>query len=131
MDFKWVKPEAVFGMHKRQISEHGGIDGIRDEGLLFSALSRPENLNAYGENADVSALAASYAYGIAKNHPFLDGNKRTAMVVAITFLNLNGFDFDAPAPDIYTLFLGLAEGLVEEEELAEWIRERVYAFAAD
>ena len=112
-------------MHKRQIAEHGGIDGLRDEGLLLSAMARPENLDAYGESVDLAALAASYAFGIAKNHPFLDGNKRTALVVAITFLNLNGHDFDAPSDDTYTLFLGLAEGSISEDELAAWFRERL------
>lgn len=131
MEFEWVALDAVFAMHKRQIAEHGGTEGVRDEGLLLSALARPENLYAYGENVDVAALGASYAFGIAKNHPFLDGNKRTAMVVAITFLNLNGFDFDAPAPETYTLFLGLAEGSVSQEELAEWIRKRLYPLDAD
>ena len=125
MEFKWVKLDTVLAMHKRQIAEHGGTDGIRDEGLLLSALARPENLLAYGENVDVAALAASYAFGIAKNHPFLDGNKRTAMVVAITFLNLNGSDFDAPSAETYIQFLGLAEGTVSEDKLASWFRERL------
>lgn len=112
-------------MHKRQIAEHGGTNGMRDEGLLLSALARPENLHAYGENVDSAALAASYAFGIAKNHPFLDGNKRTALVVAVSFLNLNGYDFDAPPQDTYTTFLRLAEGSIQEEDLAAWFRERL------
>lgn len=131
MEFIWIEFDFVLAAHKRQIAEHGGTEGIRDEGLLFSALARPENLFAYGENVDVAALAASYAFGIAKNHPFLDGNKRTAMVVAITFLNRNGLDFDAPLPEVYTRFLGLAEGIVSEEELAEWFRERLVPLAPD
>lgn len=125
MEFEWVKLESVFAAHNRQIAEHGGTDGIRDEGLLLSALARPENLLAYGENVDIAALAASYAFGIAKNHPFLDGNKRTAMVVAITFLNLNESDIRAPLPEVYTKFLGLAEGSVSEDEMAAWFRERL------
>ncbi|MFN0279574.1 MAG: type II toxin-antitoxin system death-on-curing family toxin [Pyrinomonadaceae bacterium] len=125
MDFVWVKLESVLALHKRQIAEHGGTDGMRDEGLLLSALARPENLFAYGENIDVAALAASYAFGIAKNHAFLDGNKRTATVVAITFLNLNGSDLAAPLPEVYTKFLGLAEGSVTEDELSDWIREHL------
>jgi death-on-curing protein len=127
MDYKWVKLDTVYAMHKRQIAEHGGTDGLRDEGLLISALARPENLFAYGENVDIAALAASYAFGIAKNHPFLDGNKRTAMVVAITFLNLNGSDFDEVSTETYVTFLGLAEGSVSEEELANWFRDRLYS----
>ncbi len=112
-------------MHKRQIAEHGGTDGLRDEGLLLSALARPENLEAYGENVDLAALAASYAFGIAKNHPFLDGNKRTALVVAVTFLNLNGYDFDASSEETYTMFLGLAEGSISKDDLAVWFRNQL------
>jgi death on curing protein len=129
MSFEWIKVNFVLAAHKRQIAEHGGTEGIRDEGLLLSVLARPENLLAYGENVDVAALAASYAFGIAKNHLFLDGNKRTALVIAITFLNLNGSDFEAPLPEVYTQFLGLAEGSVTEEDLAEWLRERLISLA--
>ena len=128
MEIVWIKTEFVFAVHRRQIAEHGGIDGIRDEGLLLSALARPENLFAYGENVDLPALAVSYAFGVAKNHPFLDGNKRTAMVVAFTFLRLNGLNIQAPLPEVYTMFLGLAEGLVAEEELATWIRDHMTTF---
>lgn len=126
MEFEWVQLNAVYAMHKRQIAEHGGTDGLRDEGLLLSALARPENLFAYGEDVDLAALAASYAFGIAKNHPFLDGNKRTALVVSVAFLNLNGFDFEAPAADMYVKFLSLAEGTLSEEELANWYRAILY-----
>lgn len=125
MEYEWVESQTVHALHKRQILEHGGTNGVRDKGLLLSALARPENLFAYGEYVDLSALAASYAYEIAKNHPFVDGNKRTALVTAITFLNLNGFDFDAPPAETYIHFLGLAEGTVSEEELANWLRERL------
>lgn len=131
MKFEWVKLNFVLAAHKRQIAEHGGSDGMRDEGLLLSALARPENLFAYGENVDIAALAASYAFGIAKNHPFIDGNKRTAMVVAITFLNLNGGDLEATLPEVYTQFLGLAEGSVTEDDLATWLQERLIPFTID
>jgi death on curing protein len=131
MKFEWVKYNFVLAAHKRQIAEHGGSDGMRDEGLLLSALARPENLFAYGENVDIAALAASYAFGIAKNHPFLDGNKRTAMVVAITFLNLNKSDLEAPLPEVYTQFLGLAEGSVSQDDLAAWLRERLIPFSVN
>ena len=131
MEIRWIRPNFALAAHKRQIAEHGGTDGLRDEGLLLSALARPENLFAYGENIDVAALAASYAFGIAKNHPFLDGNKRTALVVSITFLNLNGADFEAPLPEVYTQFLGLAEGSISEEELAVWFRERIIPLTLD
>jgi len=131
MEFEWVKLNFVLATHKRQIAEHGGSDGLRDEGLLLSALARPENLFAYGEDVDIAALAASYAFGIAKNHPFVDGNKRTAMVVAITFLNLNDSDFEAPLPEVYIQFLGLAEGSVSEDDLATWLRERMIPLKSD
>ncbi len=125
MPIDWIAYNSVLAMHKRQIAEHGGTDGLRDEGLLLSALARPENLEAYGENVDLAALAASYAFGIAKNHPFLDGNKRTALVVAVTFLNLNGYDFDASSEETYTMFLGLAEGSISEDDLAVWFRNQL------
>ena len=86
-EIKWLLEETVYAIHKRQIAEHGGSDGVRDEGLLLSALTRPKNLLAYSEQTpDISALAASLAFGIAKNHPFIDGNKRTALIVPRTFL---------------------------------------------
>ena len=125
-EIKWLLEETVYAIHKRQIAEHGGSDGVRDEGLLLSALARPQNLLAYGEETpDISALAASLAYGIAKNHPFIDGNKRTALVVARTFLLLNGFSLEATQEEKYLTFLKLAEGNLSEEELAEWIRQKV------
>ena len=126
MTIEWVSTNTVYAVHKRQIAEHGGTDGVRDEGLLLSALARPENLQAYGENVDLAAMAARYAFGIAKNHPFLDGNKRTALVVAVTFLNLNGYDFDAPSRATYTIFLQLAEGTLSEDDLAGWFRENLF-----
>jgi len=130
MQYEWIVLDSVTAMHSEQIAQHGGSEGIRDEGLLLSALARPENLWAYGESVDAAALAASYAFGIAKNHPFLDGNKRTALVVAVTFLNLNGFDFDAPEAETYTLFLGLAEGTKSEEDVASWFREKLVPISA-
>lgn len=123
MNFVWIHEETAAGIHSRQIAEHGGSDGIRDQGLLQSALARPQNLLAYGEDVDLAALAASYAYGIAKNHPFIDGNKRTALVVMRTFLAANGAEFVASQQDKYITILKLAEGSLEEDELAEWIRK--------
>ena len=119
----WVLEETVRAIHGRQIAEHGGSDGIRDEGLLLSALARSQNLHAYGENVDFAALGASYAFGIAKNHPFIDGNKRTALVVMRVFLVLNDVEFRATQEEKYTTFLKLAEGSIEEDELATWIRQ--------
>ncbi|HEY2867557.1 MAG TPA: type II toxin-antitoxin system death-on-curing family toxin [Pyrinomonadaceae bacterium] len=123
---KWIRGGVALAMHSEQIAEHGGTAGVRDPGLLESALARPQNFLAYGEDVDTAALAASYAFGLAKNHPFLDGNKRTALVVSVTFLNLNGYDFDATPSETYTQFLGLAEGLISQEQLSTWFRERLY-----
>lgn len=123
-EIKWILEETVYATHSRQIAEHGGIDGIRDKNLLSSALARPQNLFAYGENIKISQLAASYAYGIAKNHPFLDGNKRTAYVVMRTFLLINGYDIKATQEEKYITFLNLAEGTLSEDELVKWIEEK-------
>jgi death-on-curing protein len=123
----WLLEETLTAIHHRQIAEHGGSEGLRDEGLLLSALARPQNLHAYGEPApDLASLAAAYAYGIARNHPFVDGNKRTALVAARTFLILNGVDLEATQDDKVLTFLNLAEGAISEEELADWIRKRIH-----
>ena len=108
-------------MHERQLAEHGGGEGIRDAGLLDSALQRPLDKFAYGE-PDLPDLAAAYAYGIARNHPFVDGNKRTALVACRTFLLLNGYDLAATKEEKYKTFLALAAGEVDEDELASWLR---------
>ena len=125
MDVKWVLPETVYAIHKRQIAEHGGSDGIRDEGLLLSALARPQNVQAYSDNADIATLGAAYGFGIAKNHPFIDGNKRTALVVMRTFLALNGYDLNASQEEKYVIFLKLAEGSLDENELIVWVRSKL------
>jgi death-on-curing protein len=123
----WLLEETVTAIHYRQIAEHGGSEGLRDEGLLSSALARPQNLLAYGEpRPDLASLAAAYAYGIARNHPFVDGNKRTALVAARTFLILNGVDLEATQDDKVLTFLNLAEGTISEEEQADWIRKRIH-----
>lgn len=122
----WLLEETLTAIHHRQIAEHGGSEGLRDEGALLSALARPQNLLAYAEpGLDLASLAAAYAYGIARNHPFVDGNKRTALVAARTFLILNGVDLEATQDDKVLTFLNLAEGTISEEELAEWIRKRI------
>ena len=109
-------------IHHEQLVEHGGLDGVRDAGMLDSALARPHHRFAYGGmQVGLCELAAAYAFGIAKNHPFIDGNKRTAFVVCRTFLILNGLDFTAPREARYLMFLGLAEGEVSEAELANWL----------
>lgn len=125
MNVVWILKEAVLAIHGRQIAEHGGSDGLRDEGLLLSALARPGNFLEYGEDVDIAALGASYAYGIAKNHPFIDGNKRTALVVMRTFLASNDIDFVASREEKYRAFLELPEGKLSEEDLSNWIRKHI------
>jgi death on curing protein len=119
---RWISKRAVLALHSEQLAEHGGSDGIRDESLLDSALAKPQNVFAYAESPSVFTLAASYAFGIARNHAFIDGNKRTALVVSILFLNRNGWDIEAPREEVYYTFLNLAAGSVSEEELAAWFR---------
>ena len=120
----WLLEEAVRAIHQRQIAEHGGGSGTRDEGLLLSALARPQSLLAYGDHEpDLAALAAAYAFGVARNHPFVDGNKRTAFVAARTFLLLNGDDLEASQDEKYIAFIQLAEGSLSEDDLANWIRQ--------
>ena len=121
----WLLTDVVLAIHKRQIAEHGGSDGVRDLGLLESALARPRNIAAYEPEADVARLGAAYAFGIAKNHPFVDGNKRTALVACRTFLMLNGYQLNATPAEKYLTFLSLAEGSLSEEELSDWLREKV------
>jgi len=109
-------------IHDQQLAEHGGISGIRDMGLLESALARPMRLEACGK-PDVFDLAAVYAHGIARSHPFLDGNKRTAYVVCILFLRLHGLDVNAPGLARVNLFERLGKGEIQQQELAGWLRE--------
>lgn len=122
-DWVWVQKRVVLLVHDEQIAEHGGSAGIRDEGLLDSAMGRPQNLAAYGE-PDAAALAASYAYGIARNHPFVDGNKRAAFITAGIFLTVNGLRLTAPQAEAAVVFLELAAGTITEDELAQWFRDR-------
>jgi death-on-curing protein len=116
----WIELEVVLAIHDEQLAEHGGQPGVRDRGLLESAMARPQNQFAYGEHS-VARLAASYAFGISRNHPFLDGNKRTSLVVAELFLELNGLELTATDAQCVTTFLQLAAGELSEEQLAEWI----------
>ncbi len=120
-EWLWVQEDVACAIHLEQLREHGGGEGVRDLGLLQSALARPENLAAYGD-PDVAALAASYAFGIARNHPFVDGNKRTAYVVCELFLALNGHILTSSDADSTLTFLALAAGELTEESLADWIR---------
>ncbi len=120
---KWITPEITLAVHDRQLAEHGGQAGLRDESLMLSALARPQQLLSYGNPPpDLCALAASYAYGIAKNHPFLDGNKRTAFVIYRLFLKWNGIELLANRAERYTTMLALASGDLSEEAFATWLR---------
>lgn len=125
-DWLWISQRGALAAHREQLAEHGGGDGIRDPGLFESAMARPQNLVAYGK-PDAAALAASYAYGLAKNHPFVDGNKRTAAVVSEAFLNKNGFQLSATNPEIAVIFAAVAAGELTEDEFAVWLRERISA----
>ncbi|MCL4674301.1 MAG: type II toxin-antitoxin system death-on-curing family toxin [Sphingomonadaceae bacterium] len=122
--FVWVATEVAMAAHAEQLAEHGGGEGVRDAGMLDSAMARPRNLAEYGE-PDIAALAASYAFGIARNHPFVDGNKRTAAVVSETFLMLNGYALDASDAEVVVAFVALAAGELSEDELADWFRTRL------
>ena len=121
MSWRWVTRRIATAIHLKQIQRHGGGHGIRDEGMLESALARPQNLAACGEPT-VFDLAASYAFGLARNHPFIDGNKRTAFVASVLFLRLNGQVFEAEQAEAALIFLRLAAGELSEAELAEWFR---------
>lgn len=120
-DWRWIEKTSVLGIHAAQIDAYGGARGIRDEGGLESALARPQNLAAYGE-PDVFDLAAAYGYGLARNHPFVDGNKRTSFVVASAFLAKNDYVLTASEAEVVMTFLKLAAGQMSEEELAGWLR---------
>ena len=125
-DWVWLRDEVVLAVHDEQIADHGGLPGVRDMALVQSALARPRNLAAYGE-PDVASLAAAYAYGLARNHAFSDGNKRTAFVSALTFLLANGFEFTASDAKSVAMMLGLAAGEIDESMLAEWFRQNITA----
>ena len=125
-DWIWLDPAVVRAVHDEQLAEHGGAAGTRDEGLLSSALARPENLLAYGQ-PDLAELAAAYGFGIARNRPFIDGNKRTAFVAAELFLALNGHSLEASDGDCVLTVLKLAGGEIDEAAFAAWVRAHVQA----
>jgi death-on-curing protein len=118
----WIDASDALAFHAVLLAQFGGSDGLRDEALLESALARPRHRFAY-ESADLFELAATYAHGIAKNHPFVDGNKRTAFVVARVFLGINGLDLRAPEEEVVVMTLGLAEGSAELSTYAAWLRK--------
>ena len=118
---RWIDETVILAVHDRQLGEHGGPAGVRDAGALASALARPVNQWHYGTD-DACALAAAYAFGIARNHPFVDGNKRTAWIAARLFLRLNGYKLTFAERDALFTVLALASGDLAEDELADWLR---------
>ena len=125
-NWSWLGANIAKAIHEEQLAEHGGGTGLRDEGALLSALARPQNLAGHGK-PDAAALAASYAFGVARNHPFVDGNKRTAWVLARLFLALNGEELRFSETEAVMAMLRLAAGDLTEEELADWFRARINA----
>lgn len=121
MPIVWVEKSVVLALHEEHLAEHGGAVGIRDHGLLESALFRPQNLAGYGD-PDLAALAAAYGFGIIRNHPFMDGNKRTAFTVTELFLALNGLELVADDPSCVVTILHLAEGSLSENAFSDWLR---------
>jgi death-on-curing protein len=124
MAWRWVRADLTYAVHDRQLAEHGGLDGVRDKRAVESALARPQNLDVYA-NADAAALAAAYAYGLARNHGFADGNKRTAWVVARLFLADNGYRLRFDPVDAVRTMEMVASGDLGEAELANWFRQRI------
>jgi death on curing protein len=123
---KWIRDDVVRAIHRRQIAEHGGLDGVRAGSLLESVLAKPKNLYHYNDpKPGIAAMAAAYAYSIARNHAFVDGNKQTAFVVCRLFLVLNGKELNATAAEKYMTFMKLAAGKLSEEELATWIAANI------
>ena len=120
--WRWISKQALLLLHAESLAEHGGGQGMRDEGLLDSALARPQNLAAYGE-PDYAALAASYGVGVAKNHPFVDGNKRAALLATGLFLYLNGYRLTASQADTTITMLNVAAGALTEDAFAAWLRQ--------
>ena len=122
---RWLTLVHILAIHSDQIQAHGGSLGLRDRGLLESAIDRPRNRLHYDPDADLSALAAAYGFGLANNHPFVDGNKRVAFQAMYLFLGLNGFRVDAPEEEVVVLILSLASGQLDEPDLAAWLRQHI------
>lgn len=119
----WVLPDVVIAVHQTLLAEHGGAPGIRDAALLVSALNRPLQRFEYADDPSIYDLAASYCYGLANNHPFIDGNKRIALTIAAIFLEINGYSLNAPEPDAVIIIEELAVGNLTEKELSTWFSE--------
>ena len=121
---EWIDYDVVLAIHDEQLAEHGGLSGNRDQGMLESALARPRNLFAYSPSAMLCQFAAAYAVGLAKNHGFVDGNKRTAWVVCALFLELNRISVIAEQAEVVRVLVGVADSTISEEELVSWLEQR-------
>ena len=121
---EWIDYDVVLAIHDEQLAEHGGLSGIRDQGMLESALGRPRNLFAYSPSATLCQFAAAYAVGLAKNHGFVDGNKRTAWVVCALFLELNRISVIAEQAEVVRVLVGVADSTISEEELVSWLEQK-------
>lgn len=119
---RWIPEAAVRAIHSELIAEHGGVDGLRDPGLLSSAVARPKNRRAYGKSSTIFDLAAVYGIAMVRNHPFIDGNKRVALMVVYAFLEMNGHRLEAPEEEAAGIMLALAAGEVDEEALSGWLK---------
>jgi death-on-curing protein len=124
-EFVWIDERDALALHDRLLALDGGAAGVRNVGLLQSALARPQQLHAYGDAPDATDMAAAYTVGIVRNHPFVDGNKRTAFVVGVLFLELNGYRFTATEEDATQAVLGLAARAIDEASFARWLRGNV------
>jgi death-on-curing protein len=122
MNWRWIKTETVLAVHEEQLVAHGGSNGVNLD-LLESALQRPQNKDHYGHDSTPAELAAAYAFGIVKNHPFVDGNKRTGFLAAYAFLGKNGLDFDPPVQDVVIVIESLAAGKMTEADLVAWFKQ--------
>ncbi|MEN8180140.1 MAG: type II toxin-antitoxin system death-on-curing family toxin [Pseudomonadota bacterium] len=119
----WVLPDVVIAVHQMLLAEHGGLPGMRDNAPLDSALNRPQQHLSYNNECSIFDLAASYSYGLSSNHPFVDGNKRVALTIAATFLELNGYSLNASEPEALLIFKQLASGDLTEENLSTWFKD--------
>lgn len=121
---RWIDPRALLLLHAEALAEHGGLSGLRDAAALDSALARPRNVQQYERRADIPRLAAAYAYGIVRNPPFNDGNKRAGFIAAVLFLELNGFSFNGDDRETIDVIIKVAAGKLSEQKLVEWCRSR-------
>ena len=130
--WRWIKEGSVLAIHDAQLAEHGGVAGVRDMSLLLSALARPQQLASYGKpEPDLAALSAAYAVGICRDHAFVDGNKRTALVVPLTFIQKNGYLVQPNQRDAVNTMLAVADGKLSEGELAQWFRSYMRPLASE